>query len=52
MVQKCLIFPNFDQSKFDLPELQKIEIKYDFEDHERMNNFLYRNFFRFRRDLE
>jgi hypothetical protein len=45
-------FPNFDQSKFDLPELQKIKIKYGFEDPEKMNNFLYRNVFGFRRDLE
>jgi hypothetical protein len=44
-------FPNFDQSKFDLPELQKFEINYGFEDLEKMNNFLHRNFFRFRRIL-
>jgi hypothetical protein len=32
--------------------LRKIEIKYGCEGLERTNNFLYRNFFRFRMDLE
>jgi hypothetical protein len=33
------IFPNFDRSKFDLPELQKFEIKYSFEDLEKWTTF-------------
>jgi hypothetical protein len=32
--------------------LKKIEIKYDFEDLEEMNNVLHRNFLRFEMDLE
>jgi hypothetical protein len=44
--------PYFDRSKFDLSELQKFEIKYEFEDLEMVNNFLHRNFFRFISDLE
>jgi hypothetical protein len=40
-------FPNFDRSKFNLPMLQKIGIKYSFEDLEEMDNFLHRNFFKF-----
>jgi hypothetical protein len=47
MVQKCLNFPNFDRSENDLPELQNFEIKYSFEDLEKMNNFLHRRFIRF-----
>jgi hypothetical protein len=43
---------NFDRSKNDLPELQKFEIKYDFKDLEKMNNFIHRNFFIFERDCE
>jgi hypothetical protein len=46
------IFPNCDRSKFDIHELQKFEIKYGFEDLEKVNIFLHRNFFIFRRDLE
>jgi hypothetical protein len=42
----------FNQSKKDLPELKKIEIKYGFEDLEDMNNFLQRNFLRIGMDLE
>jgi hypothetical protein len=34
------IVSNFEQSKKDLSELEKIEIKYGFEDHKKMNNFL------------
>jgi hypothetical protein len=45
-------FPDFDRPKFDLLELQKFEIKYGLEDIEKMNNFLHKNFFRARRDLE
>jgi hypothetical protein len=45
-------FPNFDRSKFGIPALQKFEIKYSFEDIKKMNNFIYRNFFKFERDLE
>jgi protein involved in ribonucleotide reduction len=49
---KTFIFPNFDRSKFGIPALQKFEIKYSFEDIKKMNNFIYRNFFKFERDLE
>jgi hypothetical protein len=45
-------FSNFDRSQFDLSELQKFGITYGFEDLERMDNFLHRNFFTFGRDLE
>jgi hypothetical protein len=38
---------NFDQSKFDLPALQKFGIKYGFEELEEMNNFLHTIFSRF-----
>jgi hypothetical protein len=44
--------PNFEQFKCDLFEIQKFGIKYCFEDLKKMNNFLYRNFFRFGKDLE
>jgi hypothetical protein len=43
---------NFDHPKNDLPELKNFEIKYGFEDLEKMNNFLHRNFFRFERDFD
>jgi hypothetical protein len=46
-VWKCSKFSKFDRSKFDLPELQKFEVKYGFEDLKKVNNFLHRNFFRF-----
>jgi hypothetical protein len=36
----------------NLPELQKSEIKYVFEDLEKMNNFLHRKFFRFGGDFK
>jgi hypothetical protein len=45
-------FYKFDQSKFDLPELQKFEIKYGREGFEEGNNFLHRKFFRFEMDFE
>jgi hypothetical protein len=51
-VQNVQIFPNVDRSKNNLPELQKLEIKYGFEILEKMNNFLHRNFFRFGRNFE
>jgi hypothetical protein len=35
-----------------LSRSQKIEVKYGFEDLREVNNFLYRNFLRFRMDLE
>jgi hypothetical protein len=38
--------------KNDLSELENFEIKYGFEGIEKVNNFLYRNFFRLGRDLE
>jgi hypothetical protein len=37
----------FDQSKNGLPQPKKFEIKYSFEDLEKMNNSLHRNSFRF-----
>jgi hypothetical protein len=43
---------NFGRLEKYLPRLGKIEIKYSFEDLREMNNFLYRNFLRFRMDLE
>jgi hypothetical protein len=46
------IFSNFDRPKKDFALHRKIEIKYGCEGLERVNNFLHRNFFRFRRDLE
>jgi hypothetical protein len=46
------IVSNFARQKNDLPELENFEIKYSFEDIEKMNNFLHRNFFIFGRDLE
>jgi hypothetical protein len=45
-------FSNFNQSKFDLSELQKFGIKYCFEDLKEMNNFLHRNLFRSRMDFK
>jgi hypothetical protein len=36
---------NLDWSKNDVPELQKFEIKYDFEYLKKVNNVLHRNFF-------
>jgi hypothetical protein len=33
-------------------QLKIFEIKYDFEDLKKMNNFRHRNFFRFGRDFE
>jgi hypothetical protein len=33
---------NFDWSKSDFPELQKFEIKCDFEDYEMMNKYLHK----------
>jgi hypothetical protein len=38
--------------KNDPPLLRKIEIKYDFEGFEEVNNSLHRNFFRIRVDFE
>jgi hypothetical protein len=46
------ILSNFDRSNKGLPEPKKIEIKYGFEDLEKMNNFLHINFFRFGSDFE
>jgi hypothetical protein len=39
-VWKCSNFSKLDRSKFDFPELRKFQIKYGFEDLEKMNNFL------------
>jgi hypothetical protein len=44
--------PNFNQSKNDLTLLRKKKIKYGFEGFVEMNNFLHRNFFKFRVDFE
>jgi hypothetical protein len=46
------IFPNFDRSGKHFPVLRKNEIKYGFEDLEKMNNPLQINFFRVRRYFE
>jgi hypothetical protein len=43
---------NFIQSKKDLPELEKFEIKYGFEVLDKWNNCTYRNFLRFEMDFE
>jgi hypothetical protein len=43
---------NLFQSKQDLPELEKFEIKYSFEGFDERNNFTYRNFRRFEVDFE
>jgi hypothetical protein len=43
---------NFDGSKNDLLGLQKFKIKYGFEDLEKINNFLHRNFFMLGRYFE
>jgi hypothetical protein len=42
------IASNIDHPKNAIPELQKFEEKYGFEAPEKMNNFLHRNFLRFR----
>jgi hypothetical protein len=42
------LYSNFDRSRNDLPELENFEIKYGFEGFEERNNFLHRNFSRFR----
>jgi hypothetical protein len=46
------ISPNFDRSNFDIPEVNKFVIKYEFEYLKKMNNFVHRNFFRFRMDFK
>jgi hypothetical protein len=46
------VISNFGQPKKNLPELKKIEIKYGCEIFEERNNFLHRNFFRFKMDFE
>jgi hypothetical protein len=43
------MFLNFDRSE---KYFSKIQIKYSFEDLKEINNFLHRNFLRFRMDLE
>jgi hypothetical protein len=43
---------NFDRLKNGLPELKKFELKYGFEDIEKVNNFLHRSFSRFRMDFK
>jgi hypothetical protein len=39
-------------SKWDLPELENFEIIYGYEGFDVINNFPYRNFLRFEKDLE
>jgi hypothetical protein len=39
---------NFIRSKNDLTKLRKFEIKYGFEGFDERNNFVYRNFLRFK----
>jgi hypothetical protein len=46
------ILSNFDQSKKDLTDLKKFEIKYGCEGFEERNNFLQLNFFRLEVDFE
>jgi hypothetical protein len=43
---------NFDPIKKDLPALKNFEIKYGYEGFEERNNFLHRNFSRFRTDFK
>jgi hypothetical protein len=43
---------NFDQSKKEIPDLQKFGIKYGFEEFRGRNNFLHINFFRFEMDVK
>jgi uncharacterized protein YdhG (YjbR/CyaY superfamily) len=45
------IASKLDRLKNALPELKKSEIKYNFEGFEEMNNFVHRNFLRFRTDF-
>jgi hypothetical protein len=40
------------RSKEDLLELEKLEIKYGFEDLKKMNHFLHSNFFSFEMGFE
>jgi hypothetical protein len=43
---------NFIQSKQDLPEIEKFEIKYGFEGFDERNNFLHMNVSRFEMDFK
>jgi hypothetical protein len=43
---------NFDQSKWCLPLLEKLEIKYGWKELEIRNNFPYTNFSRFEKEFE
>jgi hypothetical protein len=43
---------NFDPIKKDLPALKNFEIKYGYGGFEESNNFLHRNFSRFRTDFK
>jgi hypothetical protein len=49
---KIQVLSCFDRSKKDLTELEKFKIKYSCVGFEEMNNFLYRNFFRFEMDFK
>jgi hypothetical protein len=46
------ILSSFYRSKNDFPELKKIQTKYGNEGFEERNNFLHRNFFRFKMKFE
>jgi hypothetical protein len=54
---ECTTWPTaptgcIDWPKWNIPELQKVEIKYGFEDLKSMNIFVPRNFFRFEMDFK
>jgi hypothetical protein len=50
--KQTLNHSNFNRSKKDLPELENFGLKYDSEDLEKVNNFVHRNFFRFRMNFK
>jgi hypothetical protein len=50
--KRIQILSIFDRSKNDFFELKNFEIKYGHEGFEEMNNFLHRNFFRFKMKFE
>jgi hypothetical protein len=46
------VISNCDPSKKDLPEIEKLEIKYGCEDLEERDNFIHSNFLRFKIGFE
>jgi hypothetical protein len=50
--KRIQILSSIDQSKNDFPELKSIEIKYGHKGFKERNNFLHRNFFRFKMKIE